>query len=230
MVTTYDERERWNDPEEQTRMSQDSHQARMWTAMPVIIKKHDRDTNTAHVQITVKQKHVDAEGKVEWLEIPMLKDVPVHYPGAGGVSITNPLKEGDEGLIMFASRDYDNWWKEGGVQEQREYRPHDLSNGFVMAGFRSQPRKLKNISEKTWQLRTDEENPEQVVDFDPDKKTFSIKSPNPVTIDAPSLRCTGEIIAKYNGDNIHLSTHTHGQPVDSHGDTEAETNKPTTGS
>lgn len=227
MADTLDQRERWDDPEEASRAAEDAHQSRIWTMMPVVFKKHDTDTNTVHAQVTVKQKHVDAEGKATWKQFPLLKDVPVHYPGAGGVSVTMPVTDGDEGMIVFASRSFDKWWNSGGIQEQNEMRMHDISDGFAIPGFRSQPRKLKNVSSTTWQLRTDEENPTQVVDFDPINKKITMTSPNPVIINAPSLQCTGEIIAKSNSDKIHLSTHTHAQDADSHGDTEQETHKPT---
>lgn len=59
---------------------------------------------------------------------------------------------------------------------------------------------------------------------------FNGKAPQGVTWDAPYIRCTGEIIAKYNDNNIHLSTHKHTQPNDSRGDTEQDTRAPIQGS
>jgi hypothetical protein len=225
-----DPRERFLDWDEATKRDAEGHQSKMWTALPVIIKKHDTDKNTVHAQSSIKLKRIKPDGKEEWVEIPKMEDMPILYPGGGGATITMPMAEGDEALAIFSSRSIDKWWQQGGVQEQTEARMHDLSDGFIIPGFRSQPRKLKNVSSTTWQLRTDEENPDHVVDFDPKNKKFTITSPNPVTINAPELRCSGEIIAKYGSDNIRQTTHTHAQDPDSHGDTEQETHKPTTGS
>jgi hypothetical protein len=225
-----DPRERFLDWDEATKRDAEGHQSKIMTAFPVIIKKHDTDKNTVHAQPTIKLKRIKPDGSAEWVEIPTLEDMPILYPGGGGTTVTMPMAEGDEGLAVFSSRSIDKWWQQGGVQEQTDARMHDLSDGFIIPGFRSQPRRLKNVSASEWQLRTDEENPTQMVSFNPQTKKVSIKSPNPVDIDAPSLRCTGEVIAKYNSDNIHLTTHTHAQPNDIHGDTEQETIKPTNGS
>jgi hypothetical protein len=93
----YDQRERWNDPEEATRHAHEDHQTTIWTSMPCIIKEHNVQDNTAKVQIAIKLKHVDEKGKATWVPFPILEDVPVHYYGGGGVTITPPIKDGDEG-------------------------------------------------------------------------------------------------------------------------------------
>lgn len=43
---------------------------------------------------------------------------------------------------------------------------------------------------------------------------------------AGDIKTSGEVVAKSGSSNIQLSTHTHTQPIDSHGDTEAPTNAP----
>jgi hypothetical protein len=58
---------------------------------------------------------------------------------------------------------------------------------------------------------------------------FNGKAPQGVTWDAPFIRCTGEVTAKYDGGKVSLSTHTHSQPNDSKGDSEQETRSPTAG-
>lgn len=58
---------------------------------------------------------------------------------------------------------------------------------------------------------------------------FNGKAPQGVTWDAPFIKCTGEITAKYDSGSVSLSTHTHSQPNDSRGDAEQETRRPTTG-
>ena len=205
----YDQRERWDDPEEATRMALEAHRSDIWTALPVIFKSHDRDKNTVHVQPTVKLKHVKADGSSEWREFPTLEDVPVHYPGGGGMSMTFPIKDGDEGLVIFASRNIDKWWQEGGVQEQpAPFRMHDISDGFAIPGFRSQPRKLGNVSATTSQIRTDDGS--MYIDFDPVNKKYTIHSmDNPVRIEG-DLEVTGDIVwFKGTGGDTRASTHKH---------------------
>lgn len=226
---TYDQRERWDDPEEATRMAQDAHQSQIWTSFPAIVKKHN-ENGTVTVQPTIKQLHVKADGKQEWVQHPEIEDMPIQYPGGGGASWTYPMKDGDEVLVSVASRNMDKWWQQGGVQEQSvPFRMHHPSDGFAIPGFRSQPRKLSSVSMTKAQLRTDDGN--TLIEFDPnDNGKVRVRSTtNPIIFEG-DLHVTGEVIAKSGSANIHLSTHTHAQPVDSHGDTEAETIKPTNNS
>ena len=52
----------------------------------------------------------------------------------------------------------------------------------------------------------------------------------PLTLVTGDVHVTGAVIAGYGGaDQVGLQTHTHHQPSDSHGDTEAATNAPTAG-
>jgi hypothetical protein len=87
--------------------------------------------------------------------------------------MTFPVKDGDEGLVVFASRCIDKWWRDGGVQEQTEYRMHDLSDGFAIPGFRSQKRTLDNVSTTAVQLRSDDGK--KYVELD-DKGKITLKS------------------------------------------------------
>ena len=59
---------------------------------------------------------------------------------------------------------------------------------------------------------------------------LQVTSPSYVLMDTPELRCTGAVTAYYGtGSHVGLTTHTHTQGADSHGDTEVATNAPTAG-
>lgn len=90
-----------------------------------------------------------------------------------GVTLTFPVQPGDECLIVFTSRGFDNWWQSGGIQPPMEARMHDLSDGFVFLGFRSQPRKLSNVSTTTCQLRSDDGV--TLVELDAKNQTVNIR-------------------------------------------------------
>lgn len=227
---TIDQRERWNDLEESGRIAGESGQSDVWTSMPGIIVSHEADKNTVTVQPALKLKHAKADGTSEWVQIPELADVPLQYPGGGGATWTFPLKKGDEVLLNFSARNIDKWHQQGGVQEQNvPFRMHDMSDGFAVPGFRSQPRKLSNVHTTKAQLRTDDGN--TLIEFDPENNgNIRVRSTtNPILFEG-DLHVTGEIIAKFGTANIHVTTHTHAQPNDSAGDTEQETIKPTVGS
>lgn len=47
----------------------------------------------------------------------------------------------------------DAWWQNGGVQNQADHRRHDLSDGFAIVGFRSQPNVVGGFSSGSAMLR-----------------------------------------------------------------------------
>ena len=135
----------------------DSFRSEMWTALPGIIQSFDPSAMTCEVQPTIQAKQVSpVDGAVKWVSLPVLLDCPVFYPSGGGCTLTFPLKEGDECLVIFASRCIDAWWNSGSVDRQNILRMHDLSDGFVFAGVRSRPRFLSGVSTNSAQLRTDD--------------------------------------------------------------------------
>lgn len=151
-----DQRERFPNIDEVLRAALDGRQSKIQTSMPGIIQSFDAATMTCVVAPAVKGRLADKDGKVSLVALPLLLDCPCQFPSGGGVTLTFPVKEGDECLVVFASRSIDSWYQSGGVQAPVEARMHDLSDGFVHLGFRSKPRVLSNISTSAAQLRSDD--------------------------------------------------------------------------
>lgn len=150
-----DRRERIADPEEILRIAMDGAQSKLWTALPGIIFSFDSDAMTCKVKPSIAAYVTDETGNTSEESLPVLNDCPVVFPGGGGATLTFPIKPGDECLVVFASRCIDSWWQLGGVRGQAEIRMHDLSDGFVLPGVRSQPRKF-SVSTTAAQLRSDD--------------------------------------------------------------------------
>ena len=90
--------------------------------------------------------------------LPILDDVPVVFPRAGGFSLTFPVAIGDECIVVFQDMAIDNWWQSGGVQAQPDgklYR-HDIGDAVAIFGVTSNPRALANYSTSSTQLRSDD--------------------------------------------------------------------------
>lgn len=150
-----DRRERMNDPEETQRTIFDGLQAGLWTAIPGIIQSFNEDNMTVDVQPSIQGVYTNQQGAQTLVDMPLCLDCPVQFPCGGGYSLTFPIAEGDECLLIFASRCIDGWWQNGGISPPVELRMHDLSDGFALLGFRSVPRVLSNISLNSTQLRSD---------------------------------------------------------------------------
>ncbi|MDU5080224.1 Gp138 family membrane-puncturing spike protein [uncultured Tissierella sp.] len=148
--------ERIGGSQEQQLRSQESAASKLRVAIPGIIQEFDPITQTATVQPSIREKVVNASGEHAMMEIPMLLDVPVIFPKAGGFSITFPVAKGDECLVVFADMCIDAWWQSGGVQNQLETRRHDLSDGFAIIGVGSVPKAITNYSMDSVQLRNKE--------------------------------------------------------------------------
>lgn len=151
-----DQRERIDDEAEIYRVAFESGQSGLWTSLPAIVQSFKAAQGTCTAQPTVKARVRGKAGDYAWVALPLLVDVPIVFPGAGGFLVTFPVKQGDECLIVFASRCIDGWWQQGGIQTQAELRMHDLSDGFAIPGPRSLPRAISNISTTTAQLRSED--------------------------------------------------------------------------
>lgn len=125
-------------------------------AMPGIIQSFDPETVTCVVQPAISGTQTDSSGNEQSAPLPLLSDVPVIFPRGGGVTLTFPVKAGDECLVIFADRCIDFWWQSGGIQDPVDTRQHDLSDAFALVGPQSQAQKISGISTSAAQLRTDD--------------------------------------------------------------------------
>ena len=152
-----DRRERTQDPIEATRTAVEGKQAELWTALPGLVESFDPVAMTVSVQPAVTGSVGDERGKTSTGTLPLLVDVPVVFPCGGGFTLTHPIKEGDECLVVFASRCIDGWWQAGGIGGTPDARMHDLSDGIAIVGPRSQARVLNPaVDTQNVQLRTDD--------------------------------------------------------------------------
>lgn len=134
-----------SDPEETQILMQQALQAKLWTALPGIVTEVDYTKFTVSVQPAIKGQSEDADGKVTEEQLPVLVDVPIVFPNAGGWHMTYPIAVGDEVLVVFSSRCIDAWWQSGGVQKAMEKRMHDLSDGFAIPAPYSQPLAAEHV-------------------------------------------------------------------------------------
>lgn len=192
-----DQRERVNDGEEAIRTMLDGLQSRMWTALPGIIQSFDATKMTCSVQPAISATQTMPDGSTKTIQMPVLVDCPVVFPGAGGWWLTFTLEEDDEVLVVFASRCINAWAVQGGVQPQEEFRMHDLSDGFVIAGVASKPNVPTSVSTSGPELR----NSDGTIKIATTATGFKITG---------DLDVTGRVIGGFGTpDQVGLQTHTH---------------------
>ncbi|EOD2819790.1 Gp138 family membrane-puncturing spike protein [Providencia stuartii] len=120
------------------------------TALPGKLLSCNGHSATVELMIS----HVTKEGKV--IELPPLVDVPVGFYRGGGFCVTVPVREGDEGLVIFAERCIDGWYVSGKQSQPLDHRFHDLSDAFFLPQGSSQPNKIPNYSSDSLSLQTDD--------------------------------------------------------------------------
>lgn len=145
-----------HDPQQTLVQALNGRLASVWTALPGIVQSFDPTKKTAVVQPAIRMYQFDVNGVSTPVDLPLLVDCPVQFPGGGGYTLTFPVAAGDECLILFGARCIDSWWTSGGVQSQAVLRMHDLSDGFALVGISSLPNVTPNISATTTQLRSND--------------------------------------------------------------------------
>lgn len=222
--------ERAADLEESLRLALKGQSLITWVSMPCIIQSFNaaQCTCTAQPAIQALVSTLNSSKQVvqNYVNMPLLVDVPVKFPKGGGFVLTFPIKQGDECTVTFADRCIDNWWKNGGVQPQvtqqgiGELRFHDLSDGFAEVGPWSLPNVPANISTSTVQLRT--VSGATYIEIDGSGNCNIHANVNITGNLAVSGTTIGAADGKFNG--IHVSAHHHpgvqtgggvtGEPID----------------
>ena len=182
--------ERLDDPEESLRLAMESQQAQIWTALPGVVAAVNLAAQTLSVQPTVQGSVASPNGAKQLVNLPLLVDVPIVWPRAGGFALTFPITAGDEVLVVFASRCIDSWWQSGGVGAPAEARMHDLSDGFAILAPTSQPKKLTGVSSTNVQLR--DESGTTYVEITPDGKARVVAATQ-IDVEAPTVNITGDL-------------------------------------
>lgn len=100
------------------------------TAFPGKIITYDYTTKKASVQPMVDKKYTTGPEPM-----PVLNNVPVIFPYAGGASITFPVNEGDFCLVVCCERSIDNFLSNGQQSPPTDPRKFDLSDGVAIMGL-----------------------------------------------------------------------------------------------
>ena len=107
--------------ERQKRIDSRASANKLRVAVPGIIESFDPGEQTVTVRVAIREK-VLLDGDEKWVDIPLLLDVPIVIPRAGGYCLTLPVQKGDECLVVFGDMCIDAWWQSGGIQNQIDCR------------------------------------------------------------------------------------------------------------
>lgn len=164
---------------------------------PGIIQSFDPVKQTVTVQLAIRENILQNLVRTP-IAIAPLVDVPVVFPRGGKCTLTMPIQQGDECLVVFGDMCIDGWWQSGGIQNQLDKRRHDLSDGFCIPGPWSQTRTLLNYSPNTTQLRSDDG--QTIIELDPTGK---------VNVTASQVNVQGTQVTVSASQNVNVSGNGH---------------------
>lgn len=164
--------------------------------MPGIVQSTNIAVNgqiTAVVRLAISGVIQKQDGTIASVNYPCLHDVPIVWQRGGNCTLTFPVAQGDECLVVFASRCIDTWWQSGGVNNvPAEVRLHDMSDGFAICGPFSQQTQISNVSTTTVQLRSNDG--QAYVELNPSGHIVNIVAPGGINITGP-VSVTGTVLA-----------------------------------
>ncbi|AOF14419.1 phage baseplate assembly protein V [Yersinia enterocolitica] len=172
---------------ETLRTLQSSVSSQLRVSMPGIVQSFDADSVTCDIQIGIK-----GESGGESTNLSVLTSVPVVFPRGGGVTMTFPIKSGDECLLVFGDRCIDFWHQSGDIQETVDERQHDLSDAFAIIGPQSQAKKISGISTSAAQFRSDDGS--TYFEINPTTKKIKIVAPGGLDVVTPKAEFSAEVL------------------------------------
>lgn len=117
----------------------DQLESQLFTSLPATIIRFNPNTQTATVKPVGLEHYSDGISK-DYTEID---NIPVVFPSSNGGSLTFPIKPKDEVLLIFTSRNYDNWFATGNTKKgSTSQRYHDYNDAIALIGMRSKGNSL----------------------------------------------------------------------------------------
>ena len=139
------------------RLFGEARESELRVGMPGTIESFDGATQLASVRPCLKDTVVDEEGNESALELPVISDVPCHFPGGAGFSMTFPVKKGDPCWLSFADRSIDKWLDSGGVVDPVAMQTHHLTDAACFPGVRAKPGAIPDFDQDHFTIGKDGE-------------------------------------------------------------------------
>lgn len=112
--------------------------ADLHVSLPCRVERYDSALQVVDVQPLIKDSHEGFDGERVYTDYPVIPNVPVLFPGGGGMRITFPIAAGDTVLVVFGDRSHDRW-QHGtpGVNEPVDDHRHHLTDAYAIPGLHS---------------------------------------------------------------------------------------------
>lgn len=107
------------------------------TSMPGHIVRWDSTTGKADVQPDLKFSYFNELDEKITEALPVCVNVPIVFPGSGGMRVTFPVKVNDPVWLQFAEGSIDRQLSEGGTVDPGDPRRFSLSDAVAFVGYKT---------------------------------------------------------------------------------------------
>lgn len=105
--------------------------ANVHTCMPGRIETYDASKQKASVKPLLKRVYVDGQE----VSFPVITEVPVIFPRAGGAGLILPVNVGDFVLLLFSERTMDQWLNKGTESSTLVERQFSINDAIAIPGL-----------------------------------------------------------------------------------------------
>lgn len=100
-------------------------------------KEKQTVTATINYKKTIIRRKQNGKYEPQYLDYPLLADCPAIVMRGGAFSLKMPIKKGDECLLLFNDRDFDNWFAGNSNKGTKTPRLHSFSDALALVGVSS---------------------------------------------------------------------------------------------
>jgi hypothetical protein len=115
----------------------DARLADVHTSIPAKVVRYDAAQCLVDAAPLVRAPERQESGRVAYLPLPVVTNVPVAFPQGGGFRLTFPLAVGDTVWLSFSEASLERWLRFGGEVSPEDPRRFALSDAAAFPGVRA---------------------------------------------------------------------------------------------
>lgn len=106
------------------------------TSIPAKVTRYDAAKCLVDAAPLIRGPVLAEDGSTSYTALPVVPNVPVSFPGAGGFRVTFPISIGDVVLLVFSEASLERWLQFGGEVDPQDPRRFALSDAVAIPGVR----------------------------------------------------------------------------------------------
>ena len=124
------------------------------TAIVARVESYNSKEQTVDVRPQLKHALEGKDGELVFEKLPIIADVPVLFPRAGGFFISFPIQEGDFVQLFFNESPISDWWNQ--EETNIETTRHSLGGAVAIPGVYPKEDSLAEVSTENMVLGKEE--------------------------------------------------------------------------